>query len=244
MASHDTVSQATGSPRARKRPTVLIVVVSVLIVIAVLVAFVPLVLNLSGSGIKTDGIDREATREATTEIDGEWRVTNRPSANSTSAGFTFDEVLPGERKTTSGSTQGVSGTVTIAEGTLTAGEIAVDLTNLRTDSDVRDNNVRRKILHTDQYPEATFVLTEPVDVSGVPDDGSVVPVNVTGELTIMETTKSISPQLEVARSGSNLIVGGDIDFNRLDYGVETPELVAATIAEEGQINLRLNLAKD
>lgn len=244
MASQGTASQRAGAPRAGKRPTVLIVVVSILIVLAVLVAFVPLVMNLLGSGIKTDGIDRGATREATTDIDGEWRVTNRPGANSTSAGFTFNEVLPGERKTTSGSTQGVTGTVTIAEGTLTAGEITVDLTNLRTDSDVRDNNVRRKILHTDQYPEATFVLTEPVDVSNVPGDGSVVPVNVTGELTIKETTKTISPQLEVARSGGNLIVGGDIDFNRLDYGVETPEFVAATIAEEGQINLRLNMTKN
>lgn len=244
MASDGTMSKGTRAPRAGKRPTALIVIVSILIVLAVLVAFVPLALNLLGSGIKTDGIDRAATREATTEIDGEWRVTNRPGPNSTSAGFTFNEVLPGERKTTSGSTQGVAGTVTIAEGALTAGEITVDLTNLRTDSDVRDNNVRRKILHTEQYPEATFVLTEPTDISGVPEDGSVVPVIVTGQLTIKETTKTISPQLEVARSGSNLIVGGDIDFNRLDYGVETPEFVAATIAEEGQINLRLNMAKD
>ena len=40
-----------------------------------------------------------------------------------------------------------------------------------------------------------------------------------------------------------MIVAGDIPINRLDYGVETPELVAAKIAEEGEVNVRINMTK-
>lgn len=231
------------NPRSRKT-TIIVAVVSVLILLAVLVAMVPLVLNLfSGRGVKTEGIDEAALKPASTEIDGEWSVTNRPGPNRSSAGFTFDEVLPGERRTTSGSTLGVTGAVSIEAGTLTAGEVEVDMTSLTSDSDVRDNNVRRKIFLTDQYPVSTFVITQPVDVSHVPDDGSITQVELTGDLTIMDETNQITDTFNVARSGDQLLVAGDIHINRMDYGVETPDFIAATIDEEGEINIRINLTK-
>ncbi|MEH0146091.1 YceI family protein [Corynebacterium sp. Q4381] len=228
----------------KKKQTVLIVAVSIFIVLAVLVAMVPLFLNMLGSGVKTGGIDDSALREATTEVDGEWTVSNRPSANRSAAGFTFNEVLPGERRETSGSTQGVSGHVTIADSTVTAGEIVVDMTNITTDSDVRDNNVRNKIFHTDKFPESTFALTQPADISSVGGNGTVSQIELTGDMTIHGETRSITHTFDVARSGDNLVIAGNVPINRLDYGVETPELVAAKIAEEGEINIRLNLTKE
>lgn len=232
-------------PNARSRKTTALVVAgSIFIVVAVLIAMVPLMLNLfGGGGVKTEGIDAQSVKPASTEIDGEWKVTNRPGSNHSSAGFTIDEVLPGERRTTSGSTKSVSGTVTIEGGTLTAGEIDVDMTAITSDSDVRDNNVRRKILLTDQYPNASFSVTEPVDLSGIPEDGAIAQIELTGDLTIMDQTNEITDTFDVARSGDRLLVAGDIHINRLDYGVETPEFVAASIDEEGEINIRLNLAK-
>ena len=229
------------NPRNRK---LLIVAVSAFAILAVLVAFIPLARTLFFShGVKTEGINESALAEASTDLDGTWTVTNRPGPNQTSAGYTFDEVLPGERRTTSGSTQGVHGSVTIEAGTLTSGEITVDMTHLTSDSDVRDESVRQRILHTAQYPEATFKVTQPADVSGVPADGTVGSVELTGDLTIHGTTRQISQQFDVARSGKSLIVAADIPINRLDYGVETPELVAAKIHEEGEVNVRVNMQK-
>ena len=235
--------ETNAAPSARKR-TILIVAVSIFIVIAVLVAMVPLMMKLfMGGGVKTEGIDAGRVTASSTELDGEWTVTNRPGSNATSAGFTFDEVLPGERRSTSASTQGVTGFATIADGTLTAGEITVDMRHLSSDSDKRDSSVRRRIFHTDDYPDATFTVTQPADVSGVPEDGTIGTVELTGDLTIHGTTNRITHRFDVARSGNRLIVAGDIPINRLDYGVETPELVAAKIAEEGEVNVRVNLTK-
>lgn len=238
-----TASQAQRQAQSRKR-TLLIVAVSIFIVIAVVIAAVPLVRTLLFShGVKTEGIDRGHVSAAGTDIDGDWEVSRRPERNATSAGFTFDEVLPGERRSTSASTDEVSGWATIESGTLTAGEITVDMTHLTSDSDVRDESVRQRILHTAQYPEATFKVTQPADVSGVPADGTVGSVELTGDLTIHGTTRQISQQFDVARSGKSLIVAADIPINRLDYGVETPELVAAKIHEEGEVNVRVNMQK-
>lgn len=222
----------------------LMIAVLAFAILALAVAFIPLGRTLFFShGVKTEGIDESSLKSATTEIDGVWEVTNKPGPNQTSAGFTFSEVLPGDRRTTSGSTQGVRGSVTIEAGTLKAGEIVVDMTNIRTDSDVRDESVRRKIFHTDDFPEAKFVVTEPVDLSSVPEDGTMGTVDLTGNMTIHGETNTITQTFNVARSGDQLLVAADIPINREDYGVKTPELVAAKIAEDGEINVRLDMRK-
>lgn len=229
--------------RTRNQKLIVIGGVAVIVVLALL-ALVPLFISLvSHPGVKTDGIDVDGAKAASTDVDGEWVVTTKPGKNMTSAGFTFYELLPGDERTTSGSTQDVEGEMTIEGGSLTAGEVTVDMGNIVTDKDVRDENVRRKILHTEEYPESTFVLTEPADVSQLPEDGSAGTVTLTGDLTIHGKTNSVTQEFNALRTGDNVIVHADVPINRLDYGVETPEFVAAKIAEDGEINIRLKLEK-
>ncbi|MEX3504031.1 YceI family protein [Corynebacterium sp. LK2510] len=230
----------------KKRSQKPIIVVGVLFIAALAaLAFVPLIYAMvaGGGGVKTEGIDEARLKPASTDLDGTWTVTSGPGANQSSAGFTFFEILPAEEKVTSGSTRDVDGDVQIEAGTLRSGEISVDLTTLTTDSDVRDANVQSKILHTETYPEATFTLTEAADLTHVPDDGSIETVELTGDLTIHGVTNSITHTFAVARSGDRLLVAGGVPINRTDYGVETPDFVAAKIAEDGELNIRLNLRK-
>lgn len=218
---------------------------AVVIVLLALLALVPLFISIvSHPGVKTEGIDADGARAATTEVDGQWVVSRKPGKNVTSAGFTFNELLPGDERTTSGSTQDIEGQMTIEGGSLTAGEVTVGMANIVTDKDVRDENVRRKILHTDEYPEATFTLAEPADVSQLPEDGTVGTVTLTGDLTIHGETNSITQEFNALRTGDTVIVHADVPIKRTDYGVETPEFVAAKIAEDGEVNIRLKLEKE
>lgn len=235
--------EAVREKRQRNNKPIIIGGVIVVTVLALL-AIIPMVMALmSTPGIKTEPIDTAGAKPATTDMDGSWVVLSRQGKNYTSAGFTFDELLPGDARTTSGSTTAVSGEMTIESGTLTAGEVTVDMTNIVTDRDRRDVNVRRKILHTEKYPEAHFVLTQPADVSALPEDGTTGAVTLTGDLTIRGTTNEVTQDFTVLRTGDHVIVHADIPFDRLDYGVETPDFVAAKIAEKGEINIRLNLVK-
>jgi len=68
-----------------------------------------------------------------------------------------------------GRSPAVSGTVTIAGGTLTAAEVTVDMTRLRTDVEPRDGRMREEGLETDRFRTAGFRLRRPIplgDVSG------------------------------------------------------------------------------
>ncbi|QPK84176.1 YceI family protein [Corynebacterium qintianiae] len=231
--------------RQRQIPKPLLIFAFIFIVALAALAIVPVIYALlfGDHGVKTEGISTDNARAATTDVDGTWVVSDKLGPNQTSAGFTFFEILPAEKKVTSGSTRAVDGEVVVEAGTVAAGEITVDMATVTTDNDRRDVNVRRSILNTDEYPKATFSLTEPADVSQLPEDGSVGTVELTGDLTIRGETNSVTHEFEAVRSGDHLVVAGDIPISRSDFGVETPELVAAKIADEGEINIKLNLEK-
>ena len=94
-----------------------------------------------------------------------------------------------------GTTKNITGTVTInPDGTIDPAhsQFTVEVGTLQTDVSMRDNFVRRNILHTNQYPEAVFV---PKSVSGITPDihqTGQVSFKMTGDLTIQNVTKSVT----------------------------------------------------
>jgi len=224
---------------------IIIAIFVILIVVLALVAVVPMLFAVAmGPGVKTEGLKAEGAAPASTDINGEWHVAHqRGNANTTSVGFTFFEILPSDRRQTSGSTQSVEGWATIEQGTLQAGEIVVDMTDVSTDNERRDINVRNKIFHTNEYPTATFSITEPVDVSEVPGDGTPGKVTLAGEMEIRGETRPLSHEFDILRDGDHVVVSGDIEINRNEYGVESPEFVAAKIDDTGELNIRIMLKK-
>lgn len=223
---------------------VVIAIFVVLIVVLALVAVVPMVVSLAlGPGIRTEGLSTANAKPATTDVDGEWEVVATRTANTTSVGFTFFEILPAERKHTSGSTQSVTGEAVVEAGTLKSGEIIVDMEKISTDNQRRDINVRNKILHTDEFPTATFTITEPADLSEVPGDGTPGKVTLTGDMEIRGESRPLTHEFDVLRDGEHIIVAGDVLIDRHEYGVESPEFVAAKIDDTGELNIRIALEK-
>ncbi|HHU67161.1 YceI family protein [Corynebacterium sp.] len=223
---------------------VVIAIFVILIVLLALVAVVPMLFALAmGPGIKTEGLDAQGAKPATTDVNGEWHVAQYRGKNTTSVGFTFYELLPSDRRSTSGSTQAVEGWATVEAGTLKAGEIVVDMAQISTDNERRDINVRNKIFHTNEYPTATFSITEPADLSEVPGNGTPGKVTLTGEMEIRGETRPLVHEFDVLRDGDRIIVAGDVLVNRNEYGVESPEFVAAKIDDTGELNIRLALEK-
>ncbi|MCK7637084.1 YceI family protein [Corynebacterium sp. P7202] len=225
-----------------RKPFVALTVVAIIVISLASVG--PLVYRLiTDPGIRTGGINAENAIPAATGVDGHWKLVPGSGANTTGVGFTFNEVLPGERKSTSGSTYEVTGFLDVTDGALTTGEVVADTTAIRTDIEKRDINVRRNILHTDEFPTATFRVSGPIDLSALPDDGTVTGVEVPGVLTLHGTSRDVTPTLDILRTGERVIVAGVLTVNRTDYNIHTPEFVAATIAEEGEINIRLVFEK-
>ncbi|MGP5930120.1 YceI family protein [Corynebacterium glyciniphilum] len=218
-----------------------IVTLVVVTVVALAIAIVgpPVYRLLTSEGLQTASIADGSGEPATVGLDGHWDVVSGAGENSTEAGYTFDEVLPGQEKSTSGRTSEVSGDLVVANDVLEEGKVTVDVASIESDIEKRDIHVRDNILHTDQYPEATFTISDPVDLSSLPEDGSVDTVTVNGELTMHGKTNDVTAELTVLRTGENVIVQGQVPVEREAFGIVTPEFVASQIAEEGTVDLLL-----
>ena len=137
-----------------------------------------------------------------------------------------------------------TGQADISDSTLKTAAVTVDMDELTTDKKVRDQNMKSKLFETQLFPEASFELTEPASLADVPDDGTIGTVKLTGDLTIKDETHEVSQDFDVLRDGDNIVIGGTVPINRLDYGVETPEMLAAKVEEKGEVNLRISFKKD
>jgi polyisoprenoid-binding protein YceI len=138
-------------------------------------------------------VDTSGAQAATTDdLNGTWTVTAGDASNKTAAGYTVDEVLNGSDVTVVGSTPEVSGSVTVADNSLTAGEVVVQTNSITTDSDRRDGQFRGNIFDTATYPTATFTIDQPVDLSSLPKDGTTQTVTAEGTLTLKDRTRPVS----------------------------------------------------
>ncbi|QDZ42586.1 YceI family protein [Corynebacterium sp. sy039] len=227
----------------KKRKIIIFSTVAAVILLSTFALVTVLYPLFNGPGIKTEELDASKAQPASTDVDGHWQIAYGSAPNISSVGFTFHEILPAEKRITSGSTQSIRGNVYVENKTLTSGRIEVNMDDISSDQEKRDINVRSKIFETDKYPTATFDVAEKVDLSTIGDHAEVAEIDVPGDLSIHGKTHRVVPTFKVVRSGKQIILSTTIPINRLDYDVQTPEFVAAKIDENGEINVRLTLEK-
>ena len=105
--------------------------------------------------------------------------------------YRIDERLGGSDSTAVGTTTVLAGEIAVDRETPSdsvLGTIVVNVERFESDSTLRDKRVRHDFLESTEFPHATFV---PTSVDGLPDtsaDGERIPVEITGDLTVKETT--------------------------------------------------------
>jgi polyisoprenoid-binding protein YceI len=180
-------------------------------------------------------------------VDGTWSIdgtiTNAQGTGSYT-GFRVNEVLTGiGSQTAVGRTPIVEGTLTVKGTTLTAATINARLSGLTTDDSRRDGAVQRA-LDTSRFPNATFVLTDPVDVGSVPVEGQRITAAATGDLTIHGVTHRVTLDLQAQLQNGVLVVVGSTDVAFSDYGVTAPTApVVASVDDHGVIEVQLYFVK-
>jgi polyisoprenoid-binding protein YceI len=179
----------------------------------------------------------DASGEAS-DLSGTWTV-----ADGSFAGYRVDEVLNGTDVTVTGRTTEVTGTLTVDGLSLTAASFEVDVASIETDSGNRDEYFRTNAMRVDEFPTATFVLTEPVTVSAAPVVGEVQAVQATGELTLAGVTKTVTVELQAVLNGETGQVAGAIPITFADYGVEAPNLGFVSVEPSGSVEFSLELAR-
>ncbi len=196
--------------------------------------------------------DRSSETTATTGGDS---TTTTPAADGDAAGdwrvVTGEEVWVGYRaqeevgpnafhQTAVGRTPAVEGTLKIAGSSVESVEMTADMTQLESDKDRRDDSMRGDGIETDTFPDATFALTEPIDLGEVPSVGEAMTVTAIGDLTIHGVTNSVELELEARWNGDSIDVAGQTDILFDDYDIENPS-VAGMISVEDEAIMELQV---
>jgi polyisoprenoid-binding protein YceI len=206
-----------------------LVVLAVIAAIAVGIVAIPYVyihfINKPEPKLTFENLDKQrakgATREAATansSLDGAWTVT------SGTAGYRVKETLNGQDTEGVGRTQTVEGSFTISGSSVTVGEFSVDVSTLTSDQTRRDNQVRGRLLQTDQFPVASFVLDQPIALAAVPPDSTLINVTAVGTLSLHGVDKAITLAMQARRNGETIEVLGTAPITFSDFGIEDPSV--------------------
>ncbi|MEZ5166289.1 MAG: YceI family protein [Acidimicrobiales bacterium] len=184
-------------------------------------------------------------------IDGTWNVDDEigdfdfETASGSFAGFRVAEELTAIGDTTAvGRTGSVTGTVTIADGTLTAAEITADLSAIVSDRSQREGAIRRAV-NTSEFPTATFTFDGSVDVSAIEVGGPAQTFTVEGSLTVAGVTQPVTFTIDAnVRDDGFGVITGSTEITWADFGVEAPSApVVVSVADQGTVEFQLIVAR-
>lgn len=260
MVHTKTPTTATPSRRKRRAVPILILGAIVLVVAGGLFWFLggeaPAEVDLAATAALVAGDGEAAAAGTDTDladagIDGTWEVdtsvgefTVADTTTATFAGFRVDEVLSSIGSTTAvGRTPDVSGSITIAGTTLTSAQFTADLTSIVSDEARREDSIQGA-LNTSSHPDATFVLTEPVELGTEAAQGEAIQVVATGELTINGVTNEVEVELEAQLVEGMVLVTGTTDIVFTDYDVTAPAApIVLSVEDNGTVEFQLWLAR-
>jgi polyisoprenoid-binding protein YceI len=178
-------------------------------------------------------------------LDGTWTV--RPGNADNFVGYRVTEKLFANISETeaTGRTDNVTATMTIAGTTVKDVTVTADLRDLTSDNSFRDGRIRSDGLESDEFPEAKFVLTQPITLSAVPTAGETITTQATGEFTLHGVTKTVTIDLEGRWDGKQVQVVGSLPIAFDDYGVSAPSAPAvASVDDHGEMELQLFFDKN
>lgn len=172
--------------------------------------------------------------EADTGVDGVWNATQESQL-----GYRVSEVLGGLDTEGAGRTNQVTGSLTIAGTSATAAEFSVDMASVTSDSERRDGQFRTRIMSTDEFPTATFVLTAPIEFGAVPRPGEQITATATGDLTLRGVTRPVTFDVTAERGEGRIGVLGSIPILFSDFEIPDPSNGFAVVKDNGLLEFVL-----
>jgi len=120
------------------------------------------------------------------------------------------------------------------------GEIVVDISQLTSDSNRRDNAIRRQWLESAKYPLATFsnaVISElPAELS----EGTPFSFKITGDMKLHDTTQPMTWDVTMTLQGDGLTGTATTAFKMSSFNVDPPD-IAGVLTVEDDVALTLDI---
>ncbi len=190
--------------------------------------------------VTTTTVAGQTPSASASALDGTWTV--KPGNAQNFVGYRVTEKLFANISETeaTGRTDNVTATMTIDGTTVKDVTVTADLRDLQSDNSFRDGRIKSQGLESNDFPEAKFVLTQPITLSAVPAAGDTITTQATGEFTLHGVTKTVTIDLEGRWDGKQVQVVGSLPIAFDDYGVSAPSAPAvASVDDHGEMELQL-----
>lgn len=174
----------------------------------------------------------------TTSPDGSWVVVPGPDVF---AGYRIQEIFGGEtiKKTAVGRSPAVAGTMAIAGGQVTAVDLQVDMTQLKSDSSRRDSFMQGSGLEIERFGRASFRLTQPIALALPAEAGTPQTVTAVGDLTLHGVTRPAQLTLEARWDGATISVAGGTTVVLSDFQISPPDMPFVKVDGTGELEVQL-----
>ena len=171
-----------------------------------------------------------APASADGSVEGSWKA-----GAGSQAGYRVPEILNGQSTEAVGRTTAVTGSLTIEGSAATVATFTVDMASVASDESRRDNQFRGRIMDVANHPTSTFELTSPIELRSIPEVGSRLSAEATGDLTLRGRTQSVTFDLQAERTATGFTVAGSIPIVFADYGIPDPSAGPAQVGDEGEL---------
>jgi polyisoprenoid-binding protein YceI len=142
-----------------------------------------------------------------------------------------------------GSTDRVEGTVTVrpdGDGVVASIEARIDARTLATGNGMRDGQMRRDFLRTDQHPFITFRGTAAPRGSLT---GDMIRATMRGSLTIRDVTREIEMPLDIVALADEYRASGEVTIRMTEYGIPIPRFLIFVAEDPVVVRLRIRLRR-
>ena len=114
---------------------------------------------------------------------------------------------------------------------------------MKSDENQRDQQFQGRIMKTSQFPDATFKLTQPIDLGSAAGRQDQVSYTATGDLTLHGVTKPVQVAIDARRNGANIEVDGLDPGGVPGLRDRQPETAAVTTQDNGVVEVSLIFSK-
>lgn len=181
----------------------------------------------------TESADTSA--ESAEGFDGAWTAT----ADS-EFGYRVAEILVGVETEAVGRGSEIAGSFTVSGTEITDACFVVQVASITSDESMRDGQFNSRIMETETYPTATFVLTDPIDLDALPEvGGDAITATAAGDLTLHGVTNAVTFEVTVQAGDDVIGVLGEIPVVFADYDIADPSGGPAEVGDDGVLEFLL-----
>ncbi len=166
--------------------------------------------------------------------------------NGSEVRYVATESLAGSKNVVTGISSVVAGDIvvdTVDPSASTIGTIVVNVEVFETNSKLRDKRIRHDFLESTRFPFARFV---PSSVTGLPIsfvEGTEVPITISGDLTVKETTAPVTFTGTVSAGSDRLTAFVWADLKMSTFGVG-PIHISGLVNTDDALRLEFDLVAD